>query len=692
MLSPQPPPMRSRPPAVPPVHRPTMPGGDAIMRIGWVLATVGQELVAPLTLINIILGVLLWGIGLIPEAMATVLVVTVNVCITAIQLGRAQYTLYRMQRMFQAPVSVWRDTGMTEVAPRDVMVGDVIRLRPGERVPADVEVLEAAGLWVDLSARTGESQPQFVVAHMHISHGCTVHAGAAWVICIQPAPSVPLVARLPSRPLGSATLHLQRIVRGAAIGASVLALITVGVAVGNGQHWSQMLPAITVVVGLIPNALVLFATVTHATAAAALTRNGFVVNRPAAIETFATVDTICFDKTGTLTTNQLRVDTVVALRGSYDACVDTLGGFVAADGAGNQSSAAIARAFPRVALPFTSSQAFESTRKWSSMTDATRTLVLGAPDVLIPTLSPNWQSETTSVTPQNARVLLLIEGDREWNLDARTAEPICLVTLHDQIRPGAAAFVAHCVSAGIRVYVLSGDDPAFVAHVAAQIGIPIEGVVHGSALDSQRVPEVVRTANIIGRMVPQHKEVVVHTLQAQSGSVAFVGDGFNDVAALRRADVAIAFSAAHAVVRDSADVVLVVDDLAALSAMARAGQRVHSTLTQIGNHVLWRVIVCAVVWVGTICTQTPTWAPLDSTAIALLGVALPNLFYMFVPHRSTLVRHDRRTILGALAVGVLLVAGWWLAVHLFGLRDVRWLTATVILALWARVWFARQTQ
>lgn len=692
MLSPHPPTMRPHPPVVPPVHRPTMPGGDAFMRIGWVLATVGRELVAPLTLINIILGVLLWGIGLIPEATATVLVVTVNVCITALQLGRAQYTLYRMQQAFQAPVSVWRDSATAEVAPRDVVVGDVVLLRPGERVPADCEVLEAAGLWVDMSARTGESEPQLVTAGMHISHGCTIRAGAAWVVCVQPPPSVPIVARLPSRPLGSASLRLQTVVRGAAIGAGVLALFTVAAAVVNGQHWSAVLPAITVVVGLIPNALVLFATVTHATAAAALTRNGFIVNRQAAIETFAAVDTICFDKTGTLTTNQLIVDAVVPLHGSHDACVDILGGFVAADGAGNQSSAAIARAFPRVALPFTSSQAFESARKWSSLTDATRTLVLGAPDVLIPTLSPKWQRETTRATQHNARVLLLIEGDSEWNLDARTAEPICGVVLHDHIRPGAAAFVARCVADGIRVCVLSGDDPAFVAHVATQVGIPIEGVVHGNALDGQRVPEIVRTANIIGRMLPQHKEVVVRTLQAQAGCVAFVGDGFNDVAALRRADVAIAFSAAHAVVRDSADVVLVVDDLAALNAMTRAGQRVHATLTQIGNHVLWRVIVCAVVWVGTVCTQTPTWTPLDSTAIALLGVALPNLSYMFVPHRGTLVQRDRRTILVALGVGVLFVAGWWLAVTLVGLSDVRWLTAAVIIALWVRVWFTRQTQ
>ncbi len=692
MLPPHPPTMRPHPPVVPPVHRPTMPGGDAFMRIGWVLATVGRELFAPLTLINIILGVLLWGIGLIPEATATVLVVTVNVCVTALQLGRAQYTLYRMQQAFQASVSVWRDTATAEVAPRDVVVGDIVLLRPGERVPADVEVLAAAGLWVDMSARTGESEPQLVHAGQHVGHGCTIHAGAAWVVCVQNPPRIPLVARLPSRPLGSASLRLQHVVRGAAIGATVLALLTVGVAVVNDQPWSAVLPAITVVVGLIPNALVLFATVTHATAAAALTRNGFIVNRPAAIETFAAVDTICFDKTGTLTTNQLSVETVVPLRGTYDACVDTLGGFVAADGAGNQSSAAISRAFPRAALPFTASHAFESTRKWSSIMDATRTLVLGAPDILMPTLLPQWQEKTTQALQHNARVLLLIEGDSDWNLDTRTAESICGVVLHDQIRPGATAFVARCVDDGIRVCVLSGDNPAFVAHVAAQVGIPIEGVVHGNALDGQCMSEIVRTANIMGRMLPQHKEVVVRTLQAQAGCVAFVGDGYNDVAALRRADVAIAFSAAHAVVRDSADVVLVVDDLAALSAMARAGQRVHTTLTQIGNHVLWRVIVCAVVWVGTVCTQTPTWAPLDSTAIALLGVALPNLFYMFVPHYGTQHLRGRSEIGSAIVVGVILVAGWWIGVTEFGVKDVHWLTGAVIIALWVRVWFTQKTQ
>ena len=690
MLPPHPP-TRPRTPVVPTAHQKAMPGGDALMRIGLVLTSVGRELVAPLTLINIILGALLWGIGLIPEATATVLVVTVNVCISAFQLGRAQYTLYRMQQAFQAPVSVWRESAVHAVAPRDVVVGDVLLLRPGERVPADAEVLVAARLWVDMSARTGESEPQQLTAGMTIGHGCTIHAGAAWVVCVQYPPRVPLVARLPSRPLGAASLHLQRIVRAAAIGAGALALVTFAWAAATGQRWTDVLPAITVVVGLIPNALVLFATVTHATAAATLTRNGFIVNRPAAIETFASVDTICFDKTGTLTTNQLSVDAVIPLRGEYDACVDTLGGFVAADGAGNQSSVAIARAFPRDAMTFIASQAFESTRKWSSLTDARRTLVLGAPDVLIPTLLPEWQDVTSQSTQQNARVLLLIEGDREWNLDTRTAEPICRVTLHDQIRPGAAAFVAQCVARGIRITVLSGDDPAFVASVAMQVGIPIEGVIHGNVLDGQRVPDVVRTANIIGRMLPQHKEIVVRTLQAQAGCVAFVGDGFNDVSALRRADVAIAFSAAHAVVRDSADVVLVVDDLSALSALSAAGQHVHATLTLIGNNVLWRVIVCAVVWVGTVCTQTPSWSPLDSTAIALIGVALPNLLYMFVTHHGSVQQSGRASILRAVGVGALFVGGWWCATTLWGVSDVRWLTATVIVALWVRVWFTRKT-
>jgi magnesium-transporting ATPase (P-type) len=192
-------------------------------------------------------------------------------------------------------------------------------------------------------------------------------------------------------------------------------------------------------------------------------------------------------------------------------------------------------------------------------------------------------------------------------------------------------------------------------------------------------------------MLPQHKEIVVRTLQAQAGCVAFVGDGFNDVAALRRADVAIAFSAAHAVVRDSADVVLVVDDLSALSALSAAGQHVHATLTLIGNNVLWRVIVCAVVWVGTVCTQTPSWSPLDSTAIALIGVALPNLLYMFVTHHGSVQQSGRASILRAVGVGALFVGGWWCATTLWGVSDVRWLTATVIVALWVRVWFTRKT-
>jgi cation-transporting ATPase E len=659
-----------------------------LSRVVYTLRVLAREGSAPLNLVNYALGLLLWRIGLVPEALATIGVVTANLILMAVQLGRAQAALVRMQQAFQAPVAVWRIDHLGEVTPSLIQPGDVILLRPGDRVPTEVVVLEESGLLIDMAVQTGESDPVSCRIDARIPPGCTVRSGAAWVLSNAPLPEHQHVSSSERTLIGTQSARLVQIMHGAALCAGVVALLTLSWGVFYGYTWVQLVTASTVVIGLIPNALVLYAAVAHARAAVPLTRQGMIVNHPSVVERMADVDVVCFDKTGTLTTNVLTVASIIPIAIDESHCIDVLGAYAAADGAGNQSSLAIARTFPREPLSALSSVAFDSVRKWSSITTATQTYVLGAPDVLEASLAPEWNHvHDLGGQYPDGRVLLLLAVPHDWFERHAAAIPLGAVVLREQVRTGVQEAIAHLVRHQKRVLVLSGDDPHAVSRVATAAGIVGGQRIHAASLDTNacNLLTSLSDVSVIGRMVPSDKARVVRAFQTNGHRVAFVGDGFNDLDALRSADVAITFGAAHAVVRDSADVVIVDSALTALTHMQYRGELVLQQLRAIGLHVVTRVSMCAVVWVGCLLCWLPTWTPFDSTAIALLGVAAPAILIVAVPHFGSLDVPIWSRMRVATGIGLLLVLGWWVAVTAFGVTDVRWLTGAVIATLWVLV-------
>ena len=688
MLPPHPPQLIEETRSNPMPQRTPLWHGERVFRLrnsGQILL---RESTHPLTVVNYALGALLWSIGLVPEAIATIVVVSLNLCITAIQLGRAQATLARIQQTYQAPIAVWRDAHVQERVPAALVVGDILMLRPGDRIPSQVSVLESAGMLIDTAAQTGESEPMSVSRGMQIEPGCTVRAGAAWVQTTAPIPVQATRPVTEVRRQGFQSAQLIRILHGAACGAGIIALITIGWGSLQGATWAQYITTLTVVFGLIPNALVVYAAVAHARTALPLIAHGIVVNTPSVVERMADVDVVCFDKTGTLTTNALTLEQCVPLAVAQSEFLDILGAYAAADGAGNQSSVAIARAIPRTPMAVRTSTAFDSRQKWSSISTATQTYVLGAPDVLAPSLAREWQHvRTIDAKYPDGRVLLLLAVPPNWASERAGAIPIGAVILREELRPGVHAALAHLQSRNVRVVVLSGDDPRAVSRVATAVGITGGRRIHATALEADplTLTDVLRDVSVIGRMKPAHKADVIRAFQQQGQRVAFVGDGYNDLDALRTADVAVAFAAAHSVVRDSADIVILGDDMHALTVIQHSSDQVARTLQAIGELVLTRVTLSAVVWLGTMALGLPTWSPIDSTVIALLGVALPSLVIVAIPHRMTSLGSLQRVIVRAAMSGICLVGGWWLWVVAYGWGDIRWLTGAVICFLWGHL-------
>jgi cation-transporting P-type ATPase E len=662
-----------------------------------------SNLVTTLNVVILGLAATLWSLGNLRDAVATSLVVVLNVCVSTIQSIRARIALDRIRAANLAPVMVWRDQQLIAVDPAQVVVDDVVLVRPGDVIVADGVLLVADACAMDESLLTGESEPVRRHTGELLSSGSTCVAGAAWY---QVTTTDGVLSRLTQQAQQMRLIRtplideVQRVIRIIVVIAVFLMAVVLLRAWWLSVPFATLVPQLTVMAGLIPNALVLMLTISYALGAVAMTRHGGLVQQLAAVESLSHVDAVCFDKTGTLTANRLAVAELRPLAVSSAEFSAALGCYVAADGAANRTAQAIATVVSAPPEPELASVPFDSARKWSMRVTPSGVWVLGAPDIIQPHLVATWQMPLAADAIANgARVVLLAWAPRDA-VDVSTIAdnpqlPDCCVpygvaVLFDEMRADVQTVIGQFADAGVSVYVLSGDDPVAVAQIAHRAGIESQSVVHGhqiDVLDDASLADAVRHARVFGRVTPDHKQRIIAILQRAGQRVAMVGDGVNDVLALKQADVAVAMQSGSAAVRQVADVVLLDDRIAVLQQMVVVGRQIYQRMNAVLNHFLFRVMMSALVLAVGLLFGRVLWSPIDSTIIALIGVALPAVLVVSWPRLGIPVRLQSRRQLWRDAVwlgGVLVVLS---VVVLWILPDVAavLLLGLCITMIWGRL-------
>lgn len=620
------------------------------LRQGWVyVVAIATIVFTPLNTIILGLASLLWWFGAWRDAVLTAGVVCVNACVSIYQVIRAMYTLHAIS-LAQAPIAmVWRDDELHECHPTQVVGDDVVLLRPGDHVVADGIVMVAANLELDESMYTGESDARSVHNGELIRAGCTCVSGAAWYKVTSTAH---MLAKLTTtaRRFRAINTPLSRTIQRTVQGIVIVALgLIVVVSIRDTLLATPVLLRIqhaTVMAGLIPNALVLALTLSYALAAIAMARAGMIVQQLPAVEALASIDTLCIDKTGTLTTNSLTLQQIHAIATSPTECRQSLARYVRADIVRNRTSDAINAALSDidvVAEPVSVHIPFDSARKWSMQVGVTTTWVLGAPDVIAAALPTpvHMPDAVSNAIAHGARVLLFASTTAAVNVDEHDPQlPLSLrvdafLVLHEQIREHTADLLAVFQAAGVQTYIVSGDDPQAVAALAHRVGIDATHVVHGSTFVTAphaQQQHMLAMARVFGRTTPTDKATIIELLQANGRRVVMVGDGFNDIPALKAADVAVVLQSARSAVRDSADIVLLADDLAGLLALRSHGQHINTRMRIVLQHFIMRVGVSAVSLSAGLWWGQVIWTPFDSAMLALWGVALPSVLLITLPH------------------------------------------------------------
>jgi P-type E1-E2 ATPase len=626
------------------------------------------------TLFNGIIGiffVLDLGLGLYADSLFG-LIAVVNSYIGIRQELKAKATLDELAVLVAPRAKVVRDGAVAEVLATEIVPGDVVRVEPGDQLVADGEAIASRGMTVDESMLTGEADGirKGVGDRLLSGSFCISGSGHYLVDAVRDesyAGQVAGEARAFRHPLSPLQKEVNRvIVASTYVMLPLAAILVFSLSIRNVSLDEAAQTATAGLVTLIPEGLVLLMSVTFAVAAVRLAKRDTLIQQMSASESLAAVDTICVDKTGTLTAGELRLTGVEFAAGTdTTAAQAALGRFAASAGDRNRTLETIAARFPGEAGRVGAEVPFSSEWKWSgvALAGGGSTYVMGAPDVLAEagalSLPADLARKLEEETAAGRRVVAFGESGETLPDDPAGAAPprltpLALVVLEETLRPDAVETIAFMREQEVDLKLISGDARATVTAVAYAVGVPREaGVVEGSELpdDPEELGKLALGNTIFCRIKPEQKKALVAALVAAGRYVAMIGDGVNDVPALKQARMAVAMGSGTQVTKGVADVVLLKDQFSRLPEAIGEGRRIARNIHRLGRLYLTKTVYAATL---ILLVAVPGFAfpflPRHLTLAAFLTIGIPSFVLALAPSDGPLYRGRLLRALAAFAV------------------------------------------
>ena len=547
----------------------------------------------------------------------------INAVLSFMQEQRAAGVVEALRRRLQVSARVLRETEWRLVPSRDLVPGDIVRLRAGDIIPADIKLLTDA-LSVDQSALTGESMDVDKAPGDILSSGSIVRRGEGNGVVMLTGSRTYFGRTTELVQNAKPKLHIEAVVTNVVRWLFVIVGALLGVVIVmsliRGLPLLEVVPLLLVLLmSAVPVALPVMFTVSMAVGSRELAKRGVLVTRLSAAEDAATMDVLCADKTGTITMNRLAVTGVIPLGKATEADVLFAGALASREA--NQDpidlaflSAAKERnlfdGLPTVTpvsfSPFdaqsrrTEAVVEQGGQRLKVMKGAIRTIasVCGYESGAIDELESKVKDEAA----KGFRSLAVAKGT-----EAGTPELIGLVSLYDPPRPDAKELIAALRNLGVSVKMLTGDALAVAREIAQGVGLPaIKRVADLKALNVKADNEAegfLEGVDGFAEVYPEDKYIVVQRLQAAGHVTGMTGDGVNDAPALRQAEVGIAVSSATDVAKGAASVVLTEPGLTNILTLVEQGRTIYQrVLTWIVNKISRTILKSAFVAIAFVAT------------------------------------------------------------------------------------------
>ena len=627
------------------------------------------------------------GVAQYRDALFVWIVTAANVAVSTFQEIRATHTLRQLKALTAPHALVVRDGIEAPILSELIVLGDLIHLRPGDQVVADGHVL-SRNAEVDESLLTGESDSIPKKSGDELRSGSFCTAGDCYYVAEQVGTNSYAV-RLTSdaRSAVKRTTPLQarfrRILRVLLTATAVLAgllMIQYNVQDGTGRGFTESIKATTATVTtVVPTGLLLGMTVAFAVGAVRVSRSGAIVQDINAVEALNYVDVICLDKTGTITANKLKMDRVKWLSRAHSD-LPWLAAFVAASAGDSKTAGALAEALSRESngARADGNIPFNSERRWSALRlalgEQRRTFILGAPETVLPLgfSAPELQAAYAEAASRGLRGVVFAEASElppSADVLPHGVRPLALVTLSDALRPEVKKAFDMMARLGIEPKIISGDNPGTVSALLAQLGIELKGgMISGAELASihpDALAATIEAHSVFGRVAPAQKAQIIASLREQGHFVAMVGDGANDVQALRAADVAVAMASGTSTARAVAGIVLLNDSFEALIRGTKEATAVLGNAARLSKLFIAKSLYAFLLIVATNMLGLGfPFLPRHGSLTALLTLGIPAVFISISIPPPDAGRDFTRNVLRFALPASLAVAASAISVHL----------------------------
>jgi H+-transporting ATPase len=622
-----------------------------------------------------------------PDMGVILALLVVNAIVGFREEYQADSAIAALKKKLALKARIKRDGEWKNIPARELVPGDLVRLRIGDIIPADAKLLEGDPVQVDQSALTGESLPVECKSGDVVFSGSILKQGEIDAIVYATGQSTYYGKTAELVKSAQTRSHLQRAIIKIAdyllIIAAVLAVLIIGVAVSRHDPVLQVLQFVLVLtIAAVPVAMPAVLSVTMALGAKILTAKQAIVTKLAAVEEVAGIDVLCSDKTGTLTKAELKPGEPFTANNVKPEEVILASALSSRAEDQDPIDLAVLSGVkdPKLLKSYqiVHFQPFDPVHKRTEAEvqgpdGQTFKVTKGAPQVIL-ALDPN--SEKIQAEVDKAVNEFASRGFRSLGV-ARTDDKdkwqlIGIIPLFDPLREDSKETIKTTREMGLAVKMVTGDQVAIAKEIGQQLGLGtniIDASVFGETKQHEtgQLADTIEKADGFAQVFPEHKYHIVDVLQQRGHIVGMTGDGVNDAPALKKADAGIAVAGATDAARAAASIVLLTPGLSVIIDAIKESRKIFQRMT---NYAIYRVAeTIRTLLFLTLAILTFNFYPVTAIMIVLLAVlndgAILSIAYDNVHYSAQPERWDMRSVLGvATMLGIIGVVASFLFLYM----------------------------
>ncbi len=580
--------------------------------------------------------------------------VVLNTLIAIIQEIKAKYTVEKLSLVSSPKLNVIRNGEKILVHANHLYLDDIIELSVGNQIPADC-VIVSGEAELNESLLTGESnairkrEGDVLLAGSFIFSG-TVLARIDKLINDSYIQSIAKEAKKFKKPNSNLFKDLQTIIK--YIGIIIIpigGLMFLNNYLSFANNPNVVTYAITKtcgsLTGMVPAGMFLLVTIALTVGVIKLATKHTLVKDIYSIEMLARTNMLCLDKTGTITDGTMNVTFYKSLNGTKNF-EEIIQNILSAQKSTNSTFNALLSKFgTENPLELKKVLEFSSERKYSATQIGENTYLLGAPEFSCKNLPDDVKLLIEERAKLGERVLLVSKtnnkiDENQLDLLPSTTIPIGIITLVDHIRDDAIETINWFKNNGVKIKIISGDNPNTVSTIARRVGIEdAEKCISLENLSSQQVTTIADKYTVFGRVTPEQKHILVKALKTLGYVVAMTGDGVNDTLALKEADCSIAMADGSDVARNLSSLVLMDSKFSSLPSVVKEGRQVINNVQKSSTlflmKTLFTIILSTIMLFIALVTFTPTAYPFTPKQLLLLEffvIGVPSVLLALQPN------------------------------------------------------------